>query len=125
MLGFASDWLFGLFPVLFLAVFLLVFGTILTTIFRNVRQWRKDNASPVLTVPAKVTGKRTQVSGGRNTMAATRYYATFEVESGDRMELTMTGEQYALLAEEDLGRLTFQGSRYLGFERICTDRDVS
>lgn len=125
MLGSADELLFGLFPVLFFAVFLLVFGVILTTLLRNVRQWRRDNASPVLTVPAKITGKRTAVSGGRNAMATTRYYATFEVESGDRMELAMTGEQYALLAEDDLGRLTFQGSRYLGFERICTDQDVS
>ncbi len=121
----ASDLIFSLFPVLFFAVFILVFGAILTTLLRNVRRWRQDNASPVLTVPAKITGKRTQVSGGRNTMASTRYYATFEVESGDRMELAMTGEQYALLAEADLGKLTFQGARYLGFERICRDQDIS
>ena len=121
----ASDLIFSLFPLLFFAVFILVFGVILTTLLRNVRRWRQDNASPVLTVPAKITGKRTQVSGGRNTMASTRYYATFEVESGDRMELAMTGEQYALLAEADLGKLTFQGARYLGFERICGDQDIS
>lgn len=120
----ASDLIFSLFPVLFFAVFILVFGVILTTLLRNVRRWRQDNASPVLTVPAKITGKRTQVSGGRNTMAATCYYATFEVESGDRMELAMTGEQYALLTEADLGKLTFQGARYLGFERVCRDQDV-
>ena len=44
-------------------------------------------------------------------------YATFQVESGDRMELSMTGTEYGLLAEGDRGKLTFQGTRYLGFER--------
>ena len=47
----------------------------------------------------------------------THYYATFEVESGDRMEFELRGSEYGLLAEGDLGKLTFQGTRYLGFER--------
>ena len=42
---------------------------------------------------------------------------TFQVESGDRMELSMTGTEYGMLAEGDRGKLSFQGTRYLGFER--------
>lgn len=45
------------------------------------------------------------------------YYVTFEVESGDRMEFSVYGKEYGMLAEGDEGKLTFQGSRYLGFER--------
>ena len=45
------------------------------------------------------------------------YYVTFQVESGDRMELSVRGKEYGLLAEGDYGRLTFQGTRYLGFQR--------
>ena len=45
------------------------------------------------------------------------YFVTFEVASGDRMELQMQGHEYGLLIEGDKGRLTFQGTRYLGFER--------
>ena len=33
------------------------------------------------------------------------------------MELSMTGNEYGLLAEGDTGKLSFQGTRYLGFER--------
>ena len=40
------------------------------------------------------------------------------MESGDRMELEMAGSEYGLLVEGDNGKLTFQGTRYLGFERI-------
>ena len=47
----------------------------------------------------------------------TTYYVTFQVESGDRMELAVDGEDYGMLVEGDRGRLSFQGTRYLGFER--------
>ena len=50
--------------------------------------------------------------------ASTAYFVTFEVESGDRMELAVTGEEYGLLIEGDTGRLTFQGTRVKGFDRI-------
>ena len=33
------------------------------------------------------------------------------------MELAVTGEEYGLLAEGDEGSLSFQGTRYKGFER--------
>ena len=47
----------------------------------------------------------------------TTYYATFQVESGDRMELEVDGSDYGMLVEGDIGKLMFQGTRYLGFER--------
>ena len=47
----------------------------------------------------------------------TTYYVTFEVESGDRMEMNVRGSEYRMLAEGDVGKLTFQGTRYLNFER--------
>ena len=47
----------------------------------------------------------------------TYYYATFQVESGDRMEFSLTGPEYGMLLEGDSGKLSFQGTRYLGFER--------
>ena len=49
--------------------------------------------------------------------ASTSYYATFEAESGDRTEFAVGGEEYGLLSKEDTGLLTFQGTRYLGFQR--------
>ena len=39
------------------------------------------------------------------------------LESGDRTEFNIYGEEYGLLAEGDCGKLTFQGTRYLSFER--------
>ena len=47
----------------------------------------------------------------------TRYFATFEVESGDRMELTVPENEYGYLIEGDEGTLTFQGNLFLSFTR--------
>ena len=113
------------FTALFILVFLMILGTFLAMLLRGISQWSRDNRAPRLTVGALVTAKRTNVSHHRHsgaggvghTTRSTTYYATFEVESGDRMELQLSGQDYGLLAEGDRGYLTFQGSRYLGFER--------
>lgn len=103
---------------MFYIVFILVFGIIVFTIISAISRGIKNNNSPRLNVNALVVTKRTGHSRNmNNNMYFTRYYVTFEVESGDRMELQMTGEEYGLLAEGDRGVLTFQGTRYLGFER--------
>ena len=103
-----------LFPILFLAVFGLVLGTIISTLSKNAAQNRKDNASPQLTVDATVVTKRTHVWGDHS---HTDYYTTFEVPSGDRMELKIPHNQFGYLVEGDQGKLTFQGSRFLEFQR--------
>ena len=110
-----------LFSILFPILFLVVLGMILYAIIGNIRTWNKNNHSPRLTVPATVVAKRMEVSHHHtdNTMmhTFTTYYVTFQVESGDRMELRLSGAEYGMLAEGDRGRLTFQGTRYLSFER--------
>ena len=115
---------FTLVPVIIFAVFILVFGIIIFRLIQSGREWNKNNHSPVLTVYAKVVAKRMSVrtyhNHGQNmhsTTASTDYFATFEVESGSRMELKVPDKEYGMLAEDDTGRLTFQGTRYKGFER--------
>ena len=49
--------------------------------------------------------------------SSTSYYATFEVSSGDRLEFEVRDKVFGMLVENDTGKLTFQGTRYLGFER--------
>lgn len=119
--------MFNWFEGAFFLMFFLVFGFIIFSLIRGARQWNKNNHSPRLTVPAVVVTKRTKVghehhgdaSGVHNSHSSsyTNYYATFQVESGDRMELQIDGSEFGMLVEGDNGRLTFQGTRYLGFER--------
>lgn len=119
---------FSVFGILFGIVFLLVMGIFIFVIVKGISQWNKNNHSPRLTVPATIVAKRTNVSshhhhdhagtGMHHTSHSTTYYVTFQVESGDRMELHVAGHEFGLLIEGDRGKLTFQGTRYLGFERI-------
>ena len=88
----------------------------------QIRQWNKNNHSPRLTVPARVVSKQMQLHrhhyGRAEPYYDTYLYSvTFQVESGDRMELSVSRQQYGMLAEGDYGRLSFQGTRFLSFER--------
>ena len=118
--------MFNAFGIMFTIVFVLVIGTFIVIAVKGIGQWNKNNHSPRLTVPATVVAKRTNVShhrhGGANDHhhhhTSTSYYVTFQVESGDRMELHVAGTEYGLLIEGDSGNLTFQGTRYLGFDSV-------
>ena len=116
---------FGMFNIIFTIVFILVIGTFVVILVKGISEWNKNNHSPRLTVPATIIAKRTNVSrhrhGGANSHhhhhTSTTYYVTFQVESGDRMEFHISGQEYGLLIQGDHGNLSFQGTRYLGFER--------
>jgi hypothetical protein len=110
--------MFSIMNMLFPLFFIIILGIILFTIFKNIKQWNYNNKQPKLNVDALVVSKRTQVrGGGNNSHASTMYFVTFQVESGDRMELVVNGSEYGMLAEGDFGELIFQGTRYLSFTR--------
>ena len=122
-MGFGFDFMFSIFPIIWVLMFLLIFGVFAVSIGKSISQWNKNNHSPRLTVDAKVLAKRHDVSRRRSAgehhhyHTTNSYFVTFEVSSGDRMELQLQGHEYGLLIEGDKGKLTFQGTRYLGFER--------
>ncbi|WP_155922224.1 DUF2500 domain-containing protein [Bacillus sp. EB01] len=117
--GFEQEFvMFDMLSVIVPLFFVLVFGIIIFSFVKGAKEWSDNNKQPRLIVPAKVVSKRTQVRGGHNdTSAHTSYFVTFEVESGDRMEMHINGNEFGLLAEGDYGELSFQGTRYLGFSR--------
>ncbi|WP_144548026.1 DUF2500 domain-containing protein [Bacillus sp. X1(2014)] len=112
---------FEIFDIMFIIIpifIVLVAGFILFTFIKGIKMWSHNNKQPRLTVVAVVVSKRLQVSGGGGDhSSSTLYYATFQVESGDRMEFTVGGREYGLLAEGHFGELHFQGTRYHGFTR--------
>ena len=129
--GFSSfDTSFNIMSALLLIIFLCMLGVFAAAVIRGIATWNQNNHSPRLTVDASVATKRTDVTHhshanggdvtgaqGYSTTSSTWYYVTFEVESGDRMEFSVSGKEYGLLAEGDTGKLTFQGTRYLSFVR--------
>lgn len=121
-----GDIMFTIVPVFIFIVFIFVFGTIIARLIKGAKQWKRNNESPILTVDAAMVTKRTDVhhyyhNTGTDNMqhvsSSTTYYATFQVTSGDRLEFEIRETEYGMLVENDEGRLTFQGTRYLGFER--------
>ena len=117
-LGFNTS--FTIFQIMFLLVFISAISMFILVAVRNFKQWNKNNHSPRLTVPATVVAKRTNISHhhhNHSTGHSTTYHVTFQVESGDRMELYVAGHEFGMLIEGDRGMLTFQGTRYLSFQR--------
>ncbi len=115
---------FDIFPIIFSLVFLLITAVFVVVIFKGISQWNKNNHSPRLTVQATIVAKRYNTSRHHHGTdmhmhhSSTSYYATFQVESGDRMELQIPSTQFGYLVEGDTGRLSFQGTRFLSFERM-------
>lgn len=115
------DVMFIIVPILIGIGFILLFGIMIATIIKGIKEWNKNNHSPKLTVPATVVAKRADVthchSHANMYSSYTNYYVTFQVESSDRMELHVKDSQYGLMAEGDTGNLSFQGTRFLEFKR--------
>lgn len=117
---------FTLIPIFIGGVFLLVFGAIAYAIISSIAQWMSDNAAPVETFEARVIAKRTKATQHQSTDSTTHsssrwtsysYFATFEYSNGQRREFGIKESEFGVLIEGDRGTLTFQGSRYKGFQR--------
>ena len=108
-------------PTLFNLLFLLFIIFFMVVLVRSLLTRSRNNASPRLSVPATVVARRQahHHNGGTHT-SSTSYYATFQFESGDRLELRLPWRDAGMIAEGDRGTLHFQGTRYLGFDRNMT-----
>lgn len=98
--------------------FIFVFGLFIFILFRNIKEWHKNNNSPRITVSAQIVGKRSSSHHHHNGGTTHSYYVTFQFDSGDRLEMRVPRVEYGVLVEGDQGNLTFQGTRYLSFERV-------
>ncbi len=106
--------MFSIIPILFVAAFVLFLVIFCIIIFSSLSKSRRNTNMPELTVQATVVSKRLHVWGDHST---TRYYVTFQVDSGDRMELEVPDDRYGYLVENDCGLLTFRGTQFLSFAR--------
>lgn len=124
-----GDIMFTIVPIFIAVIGIFILVTIVVGAVRGLTQWSKNNNSPILTVFATIVDKRqsvqhySHIDNTGNGMATSRssystdYYVTFEVESGSRMEFLVPENQYGYLIKGDQGKLTFQGTRFKGFER--------
>lgn len=123
-----DNFMFSFVPVMVMIIFVVVISMFIIAAVKGAKQWKYNNAQPVLIVDAEVVSKRSDVSvlhhhhnndhAHHHTSSSTSYYVTFQVESGDRMEFHVPDREYGQIVEKDRGKLKFQGTRYLGFERL-------
>jgi Protein of unknown function (DUF2500) len=108
-------------PIFIGVIFVFVIGSIIINAAKSIAEWTNNNAQPRQDDPARVVTKRTETTGrvshNRRGRVWTTYFVTFELKSGHRMEFSLEGREYGLLAEGDEGVLMYQGTRYLGFQR--------
>ena len=127
MPGAGISFMFALVPIVIVVFFIAMAAVIISAAVKRTAEWKKNSESPVIKINAKVAAKRTDVSihrgmGGnhssRPVYSNTVYYATFETEDGTRTEFKVKDTDYGMLAEGDSGVLTYQGTRFAGFERV-------
>lgn len=114
----------GFFIVSFISMFSIIIGLSLIVI---LRQWIKNRRSPRIVSVAIILNKHIEkqyihrkrnASPGMHTRRMQIYYVLFKLESGEKIELRVNKIQYSELRKGYKGKLTFQGTKYIGFERV-------
>ncbi|UQZ37069.1 DUF2500 domain-containing protein [Paenibacillus sp. PK3_47] len=117
-----SSWMFDLTGTVIPIFLALMIGIVAVSAGRGLLQWSRNNKAPLQTVPARIVSKRSEVrqqaQEDTSSRTSTTYYLTFEDETGLRTEFKVEGSEFGMSAEGDRGVLTYQGTRYRGFQRL-------
>lgn len=120
-MGAESSWMFDLGGTVIPIFLVVMLGIVTISVGKGLLQWSRNNNSPLLTLSARIVSKRSEITQkqdeGVSSRTTTTHYLTFEVSGGDRMEFIVSGHEYGMSVEGDTGSLTFQGTRYYGFQR--------
>ena len=100
---------------------------LLTLTIIVIVQSHKNKHAPKLTVGAVITSKRINnvhnnhssdvANRALYTVATTDFYVTFKLESGKKREFRIGPSEYSRLFKGEKGKLTYQGNRFLSFEK--------
>lgn len=113
--------IFKIFPIIFCVTLLGILLPIIFVFIRNVSEWFSNNNLPIEEIDAKVISKRQTFNRITQDImhfhTRTDHYITFEFKNGQRKEFYVSGDIYGLVKEQDFGKLEFQGTKYIDFER--------
>ena len=108
----------------FIIMFTFVIGLVIVIIGR---QWIKDKCSPRVVTMATIADKqilerrirnqRTDAPGWETEIMYI-HYIIFDLEGGEHLKLQVSKIKYDKLKKGTSGKLTFQGKRYISFEKI-------
>ncbi|MCR4884157.1 MAG: DUF2500 domain-containing protein [Clostridiales bacterium] len=115
------------FMLFFYGIGALIAGVLLFVLLRSLYIWNKNNHSPRVTEEAEVYTKRqdfsTFMNRGRNVHFGSyhsiyvRYFVVFKTQNSGMVKLRVSSDDFDMLREGEKGQLTFQGTRFLGFEK--------
>lgn len=119
------DFMFNVFPFLFILVFVVIIGSIIFSIFKNVKNAQAPKESAFVRVIAKRTEVRSHANHnhhhnnhiGTTGSSRTYYYITLEFDNGSRKEYLDVKGLYGLVIEGDTGYAATQGEWIVAFER--------
>lgn len=115
---------FNVFSLIFPIMFIGIFGIIIFRMLKGVKEWSHNNKQSIVQVESTIVSKRISVShhnhmneNHNHTSSSTTYYVTFQFINGERSEFVVKGKDYGIMVERDRGILSFQGSRFISFDR--------
>lgn len=80
------------------------------------RQKRENDAKPIISVRAEVTGRRS-IMEKRGKYHVRVYYLTFTTQDGSTLEFEVSELEYGRLDDGECGTLEYRGWEYLGLRR--------
>jgi len=98
---------------IFLAIGLSFVVIFTITFSKALIESKKNNKQPITSKHVKVVTKCNIANANPNAGA----FILFEFDDGSRKKLTVAGSTAFTIAESDTGMLTYQGTRFLKFER--------
>lgn len=103
-------------PLVIVPIVVLCIG--LFTLARTLRQSTRLASADLVAAPVLVADLRTQVSGGGDGPAHTRYYVTIERRDGSRNELVSSPKLAGRIARGDMGVAYVKADTLIDFERV-------
>ena len=92
--------------------------TVIAMLVRRGGTWLNRENNLRAETPAVVVAKRSCIVRDAEEQPYTQYYVTYQLASGERVELKVSGELYGMTVEGDQGLLAYQGREMLGFDRV-------
>ena len=92
-------------------------GVFIVLCLDNVITWYKNNHAPIEVVHAIVCDKKRNMTLNGLSATLNTFYASFRLENGEVKEFPIDSVAYYGLEEGQSGELTYQGSRFLRYDR--------
>lgn len=115
---FPFDFFDFIFPIVFIIMFVFIFGMSIYIFIKGIKESRYNNSQPKIPAEVLVVSKQQNIYHRKNRNINSSNSITFEFSNGNRIELIVDPKEYGMIVEGDVGILVSQGNKFISFERI-------